>query len=142
MARQSNLERIGIDEREREFIASPYKYDEQNPYSATHPDALSDGDTKGKGSGKSMSALSIPTVKGTHKSTKGTFGVTIDTDIDSKIGGKYDIEGTKGVSGAFQGDAGRDFLVGGGLNMYSEKNEYGQESVDTTKNITGQYWVK
>ena len=138
MAQQSNLERIGIDERTQEFIRSPYKYDENNPYNASHPDALADGDEKGKGTAQPMGHLTIPTVKGTH-ATATVMGRTTDTNNG---GGKYDTDGTKGVPGAFQGDAGRNYLMGGTINPYNKQNEYGPQSVDTSKPVPGQYWVK
>ena len=145
MAKQSELEKIGIDERTNEFIKSPYTYNEETPYSDAHPDALADGDKKGKGTNTSLSHLSIPSKKGTHKSTQGVLGTTVNTDIKSGAGNIYDIEGTKGqpnTDKAFQGDAGRNYLVFGGINIYNANNEYGSGSVDTTTNTPGQYWVE
>ena len=140
MAKQSELERISIDERTTEFLKSPYNYNEQTPYSESHPDAIADGDNKGKGTNSSLSHLTIPTTKGTH-ATATMMGKTVDTDINNGAGDIYDIDGTKGVNMAFQGDAGRNYLVFGGINPYNAGNEYGPNSVDTTNNITGQYWV-
>jgi len=140
MAKQSELERIAIDERTNEFIKSPYTYDEKTPYSDAHPDALADGDNKGKGTGTSLSYLSIPTTKGTY-TTSTMMGTTVNTDINSGAGNVYDIDGTKGVDKAFQGDAGRNYLVFGGMNPYNTSNEYGPGSVDTTTSVPGQYWV-
>lgn len=142
MAKQSNLERIGIDERAQELIKSPYTYNEENKYEASHPDALADGDAKGKGTGTPMSFLSIPTEKKRHDDPQ-TYGETLNTDIDNGAGNSYDKDGTKGVDKAFQGDAGRNYLIGTShLNPYGPENEYGKDSVDTSKNIVGQYWVK
>lgn len=142
MAKQSNLERIGIDERTQEFIKSPYSYDEQTPYSSTHPDALADGDAKGKGTGTPLTHLSLKDLKkGRYDDFRG-WGETVNTDINNGAGGKYDVDGTKGVDKAFQGDAGRNYLVFGGINEYNSNNEYGKESVDTTNNVAGQYWVE
>lgn len=142
MAKQSELERIAIDERTSEFIKSPYTYDEKTPYSDAHPDALADGDNKGKGTGTSLSHLTIPTKKGTHASTQGKLGTTVNTDVKSGAGNSYDIDGTKGVDKAFQGDAGRNYLLFGGINPYNAGNEYGPESVDTSTSVPGQYWVE
>lgn len=138
MTQQSNLERIGIDERALELSRSTTGYDESTPYNASHPNAIADGDEKGKGTGVSMGHLSIPTTKGTH-ATSTVMGRTTDT---TNGGGKYDIDGTKGVTGAFQGDAGRNYLLGGGINPYNKLNEYGPNAIDTSKAIPGQYWVK
>ncbi|KAA6316741.1 hypothetical protein EZS27_032989 [termite gut metagenome] len=49
----SCLEQRGNEERERELIKNNYTYYDQ--YSATHKDALADGDTKGRGIGSSQS---------------------------------------------------------------------------------------
>lgn len=142
MAKQSNLEKIGIDEREQEFIKSPYSYNEETPYSATHPDALADGDSKGKGTGTPMTHLSLQDLKkGRYDEFRG-WGETLNTDITNGAGGEYDIEGTKGVNGAFQGDSGRNYLAFGAVNAYNAGNEYGKESVDTSKDVPGQYWVE
>ena len=62
--------------------------------------------------------------------------------IDKTYGRENDIDGTKGVDKAFQGDAGRNYLMFGGMNPYNAGNEYGQGSVDTTNNVQGQYWVE
>lgn len=142
MAQQSNLERIGIDEREQEFIKSPYTYNEENPYNEAHPDARADGDKKGKGTGTPMSVLNIPTQKVRHD-TPQAWGETLDTDIDNGAGNSYDHDGAKGVQGAFQGDAGRTYLTQTSkLNPYGPGHEYGKDSVDTTNNVVGQYWVE
>ena len=138
MAKQSELERIANDERTQEFIKSPYTYDEQTPYSASHPDALADGDEKGKGTNTPSTHLSIPTTKGTYN-TSTMMGTTVNTSNGGNI---YDTDGTKGVNKAFQGDAGRKYLAFGGINPYNENNEYGPQSVDTTNSVPGQYWVQ
>ena len=139
MAEQSNLERIGIEERLSEFAKSPYNYSEETPYSKNHPDAISDGDEKGKGTGVDMGVLDIPAEKGTH-ATATKMGITMNTEAG---GGKYDVEGTKGVQGAFQGNAGRNWLIGSSdLNRYKPGKEYGQDSVDINREIKGQYWVE
>ena len=70
------------------------------------------------------------------------MGTTVNTDINSGAGNVYDIDGTKGVDKAFQGDAGRNYLMFGGMNPYNAGNEYGPGSVDTTNNVQGQYWVE
>lgn len=43
----SNLSRISVDYRERELARNAY--DRNDEYVSTHPNALSDGDAKGKG---------------------------------------------------------------------------------------------
>ena len=138
MAQQSNLERIGIDEREHEFIKSPYTYNEETPYSASHPDAQSDGDVRGKGTDTPLTVLDIPTEKLRHDDPQ-PYGETVNTDAG---GGLYDVAGTKGVQGAFQGDAGRNYLLTSHLNVYNKNSEYGKDSVDTSNNVPGQYWIQ
>lgn len=142
MAKQSELEIIANDERTKEFVKSPYTYNEATPYSDAHPDALADGDSKGKGTGTPSTYLSLNGVsKGKHDDFKG-WGITVNTDVDSGAGNSYDINGTKGVDKAFQGDSGRNYLSLGGINAYNPNNEYGPGSVDTTKSVSGQYWVQ
>ena len=46
---QSCLEKRGIEERSEEIVRSDYN--QENPYGPTHPDAMSDGDAQGKGTG-------------------------------------------------------------------------------------------
>ena len=46
---QTCLEKRGIEERENELPRS--HYNENDPYGPTHPDAMSDGDPQGKGTG-------------------------------------------------------------------------------------------
>jgi hypothetical protein len=140
MAKQSNLENIAIQERTEELIHSSFDYNEENQYNASHKDALADGDKKGKGTGDSLSALSIPGTKGTH-ATSTKMGIAVNTDTSA--GNLYDTDGTKGVQGAFQGDAGRKYLMSGSLNLYTPNNEYGVNSIDTSANVAaGQYTVK
>ena len=134
MAQQSNLERIGIDERALELSRSTTGYDENTPYNDSHPNALADGDEKGKGTGISMGVLDIPVTKGTY-ATATEKGRTLNTNNG---GGKYDIDGY----GALTGKSGRDYLLGSGLNPYNKTNEYGPNAIDTSKAIPGQYWVK
>ena len=138
MATQSNLERIAIDERKEELIRSPFDYNENNKYEAGHKNATADGDAKGKGTGIPLGTAELSHHKDTHKTAHIDYS-TMDTT--SAAGGKYDTDGTQGVQGAFQGDAGRKYLSS--INLYDENNEYGTNSVDTSANrAEGQYWVE
>jgi len=157
MAKQSELERVSIQERLDELMpnvlhggkhGSPsddayrpkeFTGDDKSEYSADNTNAIGNGDAYGKGTQTSMGVLGIPSTKLDYKNKQ--YGKTTET---TKGGGDYDINGTQGIEGAFQGDAGRKYLTEtSNLNLYSPLNEYGEGSVDTTINREqGQYIVK
>lgn len=56
------LEKVSMDERHRELVKSDYTRD--NEYSATHKDALADGDEKGKGTGNPGHGYWLPDCNG------------------------------------------------------------------------------
>ena len=132
---QSRLEEEAIIKRKELLLH--LNYDKENEYSDNHPDALATGDPQGKGVGSANSSYSylLPDRKG----SKTSYRNTITTNVEA--GGQYDIEGVKGLNGAFQGNSGRNFLMT--INLYSNVEEYGPDSVDTTQNVLdGQYQVK
>lgn len=113
---QTELEKIGLEARREHLVRK--KYNKNNEYSASHPDALSDGDPLGKGTGHGGHSHSIP-----HATTSKAIDYgQIDT---SGGGGLYDIEGRNGVGG-------RKWAMS--VNLYSENNEYwrGANAIDTS----------
>jgi hypothetical protein len=129
MARkQTGLEFEAIEKREELQTKSDY-VKEVNEYSADHKDAKSDGDPFGKGTGVAMGFTTLPEKDG--KQNKAINYANIDT-ING--GGQYDAEGYNGVGG-------REYLKT--INLYNSQNQYGIDSVDTSKNVAqGQFVVK
>ena len=128
MGKQTCLEKNAISKRQEELVRNDYtRFDE---YSETHPDALSNGDPQGKGSGYGGHTHSVPNCD----LPKGMIDYSsIDTRSEN-IGGSYDINGRNGIGG-------RNFLKA--ISLYNEENEYGINSVDTTLNIEdGQIVIK
>jgi len=128
MGKQTCLEKNAIEKRQEELVRNDYsKVDE---YSDMHPDALSNGDPMGKGSGNGGHLHSIPNCN-LPKSMMDYSN--IDTRSEN-IGGSYDINGRNGIGG-------RNFLKT--ISLYNEVNEYGPNYVDTTLNIEdGQIVIK
>lgn len=125
-SKQSNLERKGIEERHNEIVRSDYN--QNDGYSETHKNALSDGDVKGKGTNSGGHQHYVPDYS--KPSTLFNYS-NLDTTAG---GGKYDIEGRNGFGG-------RDRLLT--INIYNKDNAYGPNSVDTSANINeGQYVMK
>lgn len=58
MAEITCLEKRGDEARNEQIIRSDYNFN--NPYSANHPDALSTGDSRGKGTGSTGHGDSLP----------------------------------------------------------------------------------
>lgn len=126
---QTCLEIRGIEERGIETVRSDYN--QENPYTATHPDALSDGDPQGKGSGHGGHTHYLPDCS---KPTTTIDYRNFDTSPESNIGGLYDIEGRNGLPGR------REALA---RSMYNNQYQYGSQLVDTIKNVQqGQFQVK
>lgn len=124
---QSNLERLSMEERNKEIIRN--KYNSTDEYSDQHPDALSpetpnaSGEEKGKGTNTPMGYYKL-----THD--KKGYNATFDySKINTLSGGDpTDIER-------------RNWGIV--TNLYGPGKEYGAESVDTSKNIAeGQYVIK
>ena len=126
---QTCLEKRGITERHNEITRSDYNI--ENQYSATHQDALSDGDAQGKGSGSGGHTHSLPDC------TKPTGLIdysNFDTNPEDNIGGLYDIEGRNNHPGRKEQMA---------RSLYNYRDAYGPTSVDTVLNQQeGQYFMK
>lgn len=119
MAKQSRLEKEAFIKRPELEMMNTYQ-DDINEYSSEHKNAISDGDVKGKGVGTTPNPYLLPDENG----SKTSFKPTLRTDAG---GGALDI-------------AQRDLLEN--INIYGPLNEYGTNSVDTSKNIAdGQYVV-
>ena len=119
MAKQSRLEKEGFIKRPELELMNTYQ-DDVNEYSSEHKNAKSDGDVKGKGVGVASNPYLLPDENG----SKTSYKPTLRTDDG---GGAVDI-------------AQRELLEN--INIYDPTNEYGTNSVDTSKNIAdGQYVV-
>lgn len=127
---KSYLESEANLERQNEIVRN--NYNDDTPYSENHPDALSDGDPLGKGTGNDWKAPNRP-----HDGV-GANGVVVNKNryeyaIDTAGGGgSYDIDGRNNVGGRNRNVA---------RNLYNPDNEYpGGLAIDET--IPGQYVVK
>lgn len=133
MAKQSNLEKIGIERRnEYELVRNDIKKSE--PYGVDHDTAVwHEGDiTKplGKGTRSGGHQHSIP--QAYNELTKNQIRPQLDTENG---GGAYDINGRPGV------DGGRKWLQT--INLYDKDNQYSVNSIDTSANIEdGQIFIK
>lgn len=128
MAKQTCLEKVGIEKRHDTIIRNDYNIEDQ--YSQIHKDALSDGDPLGKGSGHGGHTHYVPDCN--KPSTLMDYS-NFDTEAKN-IGGSYDINGRNGVGG-------RNFLKN--ISVYNEENQYGPNLVDTTANVQdGQIIIK
>lgn len=124
---QNNLEKKGFEKRQELEVRNDYTKADQ--YSESHPDAKSDGDPLGKGTGHGGHTHVIPSddKSDLHRYNYGM----IDT---YNGGGLYDIKGRNEIGG-------REYLQT--INKYNEDHKYGEGSVDTSLNIKdGQYFVK
>lgn len=125
MNMQSCLEKRGMEERTAEIVRSDYNINDQ--YSASHKDAISDGDAQGKGTNHGGHTAWLPDC--TKPST------TIDySNFDTENGGNiYDIEGRNDVGG-------RKKALNSSL--YNKEDQYSANLIDTKLNIAdGQYYV-
>lgn len=128
MGKQTCLEKNAIEKRQEELVRNDYNRTEE--YSDLHPDALSNGDPQGKGSGTGGHTHYLPNCE----LPKGMYNYSnLDTRAEN-IGGSYDIYGRNGIGG-------RIFLQN--ISVYNESSEYGVNSVDTTLNVQdGQIVIK
>jgi hypothetical protein len=128
MAKQQRLEQEAIPHREELLLKNDYQAGALE-YNESHKDALSDGDPLGKGTGEAMGVAPLPG----SVLDKGISRRNVNT---SNGGGQYDIEGRPEV-----GKSGRVELMA--MNLYSEHDSYGVDSVDTSANrAKGQYYIK
>jgi len=122
---QSCLEKRGIEERSEEIVRSDYN--QENPYGPTHPDALSDGDAQGKGTGHGGHTAWTPDC------TKPTSTIDYSNFDTENGGGLYDIKGRNDIGGREKSLA---------RSVYNKENQYGANLVNTSENIAqGQYYV-
>jgi hypothetical protein len=114
---QSKLEKVGVEERKSKIIKSDYNHTDQ--YSATHKDALSDGDKNSKGTRHGGHTHWLPDTSKT--------GATIDySNFDTENGGNiYDIEGRNNVGG-------RNKAINSCL--YNKEHPYGAHLIDSEEN--------
>lgn len=122
---QSCLEKRGIEERQVEIVRSDYNIEDQ--YSATHKDALSDGDVQGKGTGSGGHTHYLPDC---NKPT----GMIDYSNFDTKNGGNcFDINGRNDIGGRLKAMA---------ISMYNYENPYSASLIETDQNRSqGQYQV-
>jgi hypothetical protein len=108
---QSKLEKIGIEERKNEILKKTYSA--ENPYSATHENALSTGDAQGKGTGDGGHTHWLPD---TNK-----IATTINySNFNTENGGNvYDIES-------------RDKAIAS--SRYKPDYQYGSHLIDSEEN--------
>lgn len=111
---QSKLEKMGIEERKNETLKSDYNAD--NPYSAQHPNAQSDGDALGRGTNSGGHGCFLPNPNAASS--------TINySNFNTEIGGnKYDIEGRNDIGG-------RNKAISSSL--YNSEHPYGPNLFDT-----------
>lgn len=114
---QSCLEKKGMEARHKEIVRNGYSINDE--YSATHPDAISDGDVNGKGTGGSHGAW-LPDC------SKPTNFIDYSNFTTDKGGGKYDIEGRNGIGGR------KKAMVS---SLYNSEHQYGANLVNTAENI-------
>jgi hypothetical protein len=115
---QTCLEKRGIPARASALTRNDYSTNDQ--YSNTHPDALSNGDPQGKGTGSGGHTHSVPNCD--LPSTMIDYS-NFDTENG---GGQYDIEGRNEIGG-------RNRLMT--INIYNRENQYGPALVDTSLNV-------
>ena len=126
MAKQTCLEKQGINARHDQTVRSDYNID--NAYSVTHPDAVSNGDAQGKGTESGGHTHWLPSCDGTPNNK-----INYSNFDSFNGGGVYDIKGRNGIGGRERAMA---------TSLYNQENEYGPTSVDTTANVNdGQYFV-
>lgn len=122
---QTCLETSGIAERKNETVRSDYNIEDQ--YSSTHPDAISDGDPLGKGTGHGGHTAWLPDC------TKPTNMIDYSNFDTFNGGGIYDIEGRNDIGGRRKAMA---------SSLYNEQNQYGADLINTAENVSqGQYFV-
>lgn len=122
---QTCLESRAITERTTEITRSDYNIEDQ--YSATHKDALSDGDAQGKGTGHGGHTHWLPDC------TKSTTTIDYSNFDTENGGGLYDIEGRNDIGGRTKSLA---------YSLYNKENQYSANLIDTAENqADGQYVI-
>ena len=117
------LEKVSIEERHEELVRNEYTQNDQ--YSATHKNALADGDLKGKGTGHMGHSFWLPNCNGQI----GIFNYSnFDTAPSSNAGNKDDRESRHTAMSR---------------SVYNSENPYSVQLVDTSDNVAeGQYVMK
>lgn len=123
---QSCLEKRGIEERNAEIVRSDYNIEDQ--YSATHKDALSNGDAQGKGTNHGGHTHSLPDC------TKPNAMIDYSNFDTTNGGGAYDIDGRNDIGGRNKNVA---------FNLYNATRPYGANLINTELNVNqGQYQMR
>ena len=131
MGKQSYLEKKGFEKRDELVVRNDYTKNDE--YSATHPDAISNGDPQGKGTGHGGHTHVVPDRNLILTTEDGvSYSKYNYSELDTENGGgSYDIEGRDGIGG-------RNFLQS--ISKFNRENSYGLNYVDTSLNIAeGQY---
>lgn len=116
------LEIRSMDERHIEEVRSDYN--RYNQYSVTHPNALADGDSKGKGTGHGGHTHWLP-------NCNGTIGIINYSNFDTNpaSGAGNDVDNVTRETAMVR-------------SLYNYENAYSARIVDTTMNVReGQYRV-
>lgn len=122
---QSCLEILSIEERHEEIIRNDYT--REDPYSATHPDALATGDWQGKGTGAGGRQHSIPDCTSFMGTSTFAFD-DFDTAPSSNAGNDTDNQKRN-----------ESFV----RSLYTAENNYYDRQLDTSANVReGQYVVE
>ena len=112
------LESRGMEERHNEIVRNDYTIDDQ--YGPTHPDALSDGDPQGKGTGHGGHTAWLP-------DCNLPIGYINYSNFDTQNGGGlYDIEGRNDIGGRNRAMA---------SSLYNQEFQYGLSLINTMANI-------
>lgn len=124
---QSCLEKAGIAERNEEIVRSIYNSEDE--YSATHPNAISDGDVKGKGTKSGGHGAWLPSCNGVASNA-----INYSNFDTVNGGGKYDIEGRNDIGGRNKAMASQ---------LYNPESQYGAKLINSEENIAqGQFFMK
>jgi hypothetical protein len=122
---QTCLEKRGMEERSEEIVRSDYNI--ENQYGPTHPDAISDGDPQGKGTGHGGHNAWLPDC------TKPTNMINYSNFDTVNGGGEFDIHGRNDIGGRERSMA---------RSIYNYEHPYGADLVNTAENVAqGQYYV-
>lgn len=120
---QSCLEKRAIDERNTEIVRSDYNSSDQ--YSATHKDAISDGDAQGKGTQHGGHTAWLPDC------SKPLNMIDYSNFDTFNGGGYYDIEGRNDIGGRKRAMVNQ---------LYNSDNQYSANLINTEENRNaGQY---
>ena len=121
---QTCLEARGMTERHTEMARSDYN--RENQYSEVHPNAISDGDPKGKGTQHGGHGDYLPDC------TKPTGMIDYSNFDTFNGGGQWDIEGRNGIGGRKWAEA---------RSLYNREDQYSLAVVDTSENVKDGQWV-